>query len=200
MFLMKVIIISFCGIPSDVEILGAYRVMPVGEQLAQHGVTGLYSNSLFKYHDNAYSCLEKCVEIGRGFIQKPYQKSKVLDYLWQGIFDFIKRYPDYKYLLGVLTIHGTFPEKVQKLIISFYNIYFSSTADFCTPIALFTAENVQDDTPFCGEDFRADWSMLNHLLREEGYELPGLLNRVLNGSPRADRRFLHSQKIILLIR
>ncbi|MGH4062640.1 hypothetical protein ACRFAO_20170, partial [Klebsiella pneumoniae] len=22
------------------------------------------------------------------------------------------------------------------------------------------------------EDFRADWSMLNHLLREEGYELP----------------------------
>ncbi|HCD8155598.1 TPA: GNAT family acetyltransferase, partial [Klebsiella pneumoniae] len=39
-------------------------------------------------------------------------------------------------------------------------------------IALFTAENVQDDTPFCGEDFRADWSMLNHLLREEGYELP----------------------------
>nr|HDI2087575.1 GNAT family acetyltransferase [Klebsiella pneumoniae] len=121
---------------------------------------------------NAYSCLEKCVEIGRGFIQKPYQKSKVLDYLWQGIFDFIKRYPDYKYLLGVLTIPGTFPEKVQKLIISFYNIYFSSTADFCTPIALFTAENVQDDTPFCGEDFRADWSMLNHLLREEGYELP----------------------------
>ncbi len=98
--------------------------MPVGEQLAQHGVTGLYSNSLFKYHDNAYSCLEKCVEIGRGFIQKPYQKSKVLDYLWQGIFDFIKRYPDYKYLLGVLTIPGTFPEKVQKLIISFYNIYF----------------------------------------------------------------------------
>ncbi len=138
----------------------------------QHGVTGLYSNSLFKYHDNAYSCLEKCVEIGRGFIQKPYQKSKVLDYLWQGIFDFIKRYPDYKYLLGVLTIPGTFPEKEQKLIISFYNIYFSSTADFCSPIALFTAENVQDDTPFCGEDFRADWSMLNHLLREEGYELP----------------------------
>lgn len=24
--------------PSDVEILGAYRVMPVGEQLAQHGL------------------------------------------------------------------------------------------------------------------------------------------------------------------
>jgi uncharacterized protein (TIGR00730 family) len=33
------------------------------------------------------------VEIGRGFIQKPYQKSNVLDYLWRGIFDFIKRYP-----------------------------------------------------------------------------------------------------------
>lgn len=87
---MKVIIISFCGILLMWKSTGAYRVMPVGEQLAQHGVTGLYSNSLFKYHDNAYSCLEKCVEIGRGFIQKPYQKSKVLDYLWQGIFDFIK--------------------------------------------------------------------------------------------------------------
>ena len=100
------------------------------------------------------------------------KKVRCLIIYGKGYLTLKKRYPDYKYLLGVLTIPGTFPEKVQKLIISFYNIYFSSTADFCTPIALFTAENVQDDTPFCGEDFRADWSMLNHLLREEGYELP----------------------------
>ncbi|STS87083.1 phospholipid/glycerol acyltransferase [Klebsiella variicola] len=99
--------------PSDEEILGAYRLIPVGEQLAQHGITGLYSNSLFKYHNNAYSCLSQCVEIGRGFIQKPYQKSNVLDYLWRGIFDFIKRYPDYKYLLGVLTIPALFLKRCR---------------------------------------------------------------------------------------
>ncbi|MFV5929006.1 lysophospholipid acyltransferase family protein [Klebsiella aerogenes] len=158
--------------PSDAEILGAYRLIPVGEQLARHGVTGLYSNSLFKYHDSAYCCLEKCVEIGRGFIQKPYQKSNVLDYLWRGIFDFIKRYPDYKYLLGVLTIPGSFPEDVQKLIVSFYNMYFATSIDFCTPIELFTAEDTQSDSPFSGKDFRDDWCVLNHLLREKGYELP----------------------------
>ncbi|PJX29854.1 GNAT family N-acetyltransferase [Klebsiella sp. A-Nf5] len=158
--------------PSDEEILGAYRLIPVGEQLAQHGITGLYSNSLFKYHNNAYSCLSQCVEIGRGFIQKPYQKSNVLDYLWRGIFDFIKRYPDYKYLLGVLTIPGSFPEEVQKLIVSFYNMYFPSSVNFCTPIQLFTAEGAQSDSPFSGNDFRDDWRVLNDLLREKGYELP----------------------------
>lgn len=158
--------------PSDEEILGAYRLIPVGEQLAQHGITGLYSNSLFKYHNNAYSCLSQCVEIGRGFIQKPYQKSNVLDYLWRGIFDFIKRYPDYKYLLGVLTIPGSFPEDVQKLIVSFYNMYFPSSVNFCTPIQLFTAEGAQSDSPFSGNDFRDDWRVLNDLLREKGYELP----------------------------
>lgn len=158
--------------PSDVEILGAYRLIHVGEQLTRHGITGLYSNSLFKYHDSAYSCLENCVEIGRGFIQKPYQKSNVLDYLWRGIFDFIKRYPDCKYMLGILTIPSSFPEEVQKLIVNFYNIYFSTTIDFCTPIELFTAEDAQSDNPFSGKDFRHDWSILNHLLREKGYELP----------------------------
>lgn len=158
--------------PSDEEILGAYRLIPVGEQLAQHGITGLYSNSLFKYHNNAYSCLSQCVEIGRGFIQKPYQKSNVLDYLWRGIFDFIKRYPDYKYLLGVLTIPGSFPEEVQKLIVSFYNMYFPSSVNFCTPVQLFTAEDAQRESPFSGKDFRDDWCALNRLLREKGYELP----------------------------
>ncbi|WP_202024387.1 lysophospholipid acyltransferase family protein [Klebsiella quasipneumoniae] len=158
--------------PSDEEILGAYRLIPVGEQLAQLGVTGLYSNSLFKYHDNAYSCLSQCVEIGRGFIQKPYQKSNVLDYLWRGIFEFIKRYPDYKYLLGVLTIPGSFPEEVQKLIVSFYNMYFPSSVEICTPIQLFTTEDVSHNNPFSGKDFRADWRVLNDLLREKGYELP----------------------------
>lgn len=158
--------------PSVEEILGAYRLIPVGEQLAQHGITGLYSNSLFKYHNNAYSCLSQCVEIGRGFIQKPYQKSNVLDYLWRGIFDFIKRYPDYKYLLGVLTIPGSFPEEVQKLIVSFYTMYFPSSVNFCTPIQLFTAEGAQSDSPFSGNDFRDDWRVLNDLLREKGYELP----------------------------
>ncbi|HBR2029632.1 lysophospholipid acyltransferase family protein [Klebsiella quasipneumoniae] len=157
---------------SETEILGAYRLVPVGEQLARHGIAGLYSNSLFKYHDSAYLCLEQCVEIGRGFIQKPYQKGNVLDYLWQGIFDFIKRYPNYKYLLGVLTIPGSFPEEVQKLIVSFYNMYFPTTTDFCTPIALFTVETTQSDSPFSGNDFSEDWSMLNHLLREKGYKLP----------------------------
>ena len=78
------------------EILGAYRVMPVGEQLAQHGVTGL---------SIATACLNTMImpilfrevwEIGpRLYSENFYQKSKVLDYLWQGIFDFIKRYPDY---------------------------------------------------------------------------------------------------------
>lgn len=78
------------------------------------------------------------------------KKVNVLDYLWRGIFDFIKRYPDYKYLLGVLTIPGSFPEEVQKLIVSFYNMYFPSSVNFCTPIQLFTAEGAQSDSPISG--------------------------------------------------
>lgn len=157
---------------ADAEIMGAYRVIPAGEQLARLGAEGLYSNSLFKYHDNAHASLEKCIEVGRGFIQKQYQKSSALDYLWRGIFDFVKRYPDYKYLLGILTIPGAFPEDVQKLIVTFYSAYFSTENDFCTPAELFTVEDAQDPPHFSGNDFRNDWVVLNHLLKEKGYELP----------------------------
>lgn len=158
--------------PCDAEIIGAYRVIPVGELLAQQGITGLYSNTLFNYHDSAYSYLDKSLELGRGFIQKKYQKTKALDYLWQGIFSFLKCYPECKYLLGVLTLPASYPKDVQKLVIAFYNIYFPADNTFCSPIAPVSIEDENIHNIFTAKDFNSDWTMLNSLLKEKGYELP----------------------------
>lgn len=154
------------------EIMGSYRLVPVGEQLVKYGLSGLYSHTLFQYHDDANCYLEKSIEIGRGFIQKKYQKSGVLDYLWRGIFDFTKKYPDYKYFLGVLTIPGSYPENVQSLIINFYIKYFSTIEPFCTPIAPLPLVSQTKPDSLSTDSFKNDWLELNRLLKEKGYELP----------------------------
>lgn len=158
--------------PCEGEIVGAYRVIPVGELLAQQGVTGLYSHTLFKYHESAYEYLGKCMEVGRGFIQRKYQKTNALDYLWQGIFCFLKCYPECQYLLGVLTIPATYPTDVQQLIVAFYNIYFPAESHFCSPVEPFVVEDENIADVFSSESFSDDWLVLNGLLKEKGYELP----------------------------
>lgn len=158
--------------PCEAEIIGAYRVIPVAELLAQQGITGLYSNTLFTYHDSAYEYLEKSMELGRGFIQKKYQKTNALDYLWQGIFCFLTCYPECKYLLGVLTIPATYPTDVQQLIVAFYNIYFPAENEICSPVEPFLVEDENIHNVFSSENFSDDWLVLNGLLKKNGYELP----------------------------
>jgi len=158
--------------PRDLEIVGAYRLVAAGEQLAKRGIDGLYSYSLFKYPEKFLPQLEKSIEIGRGFIQYQYQKTNALDILWKGIFSVIRRYPDAKYFLGALSIPGGFSCEAKGLIVFFYDIYFSAGGVKFSPDKPYTIKQYDITRLFDGGNYEKDWRLLNEKLRELGYELP----------------------------
>lgn len=94
---------------ADLEIVGAYRFMPTAQQVAQQGLGGLYSYSLFHYDDKMDDILQHGIELGRSFIQPRYWGRRGLDYLWSGIGAYLARYPQYRYLFGPVSISGGLP-------------------------------------------------------------------------------------------
>ncbi len=158
--------------PERLEIAGAYRFVMAGEQIAKKGLQGLYSNDLFNYKQSFSSIASKSIEIGRGFIQKQYQKTNVLDELWKGIFNVALKHSEYKYLLGVLTIPQDYSEYAKKLMIGFYQTYLSADVDACTPLHQYDVVDEEVNQLFNRENFDEDWKKLNIKLREMECDLP----------------------------
>ncbi|WP_034918384.1 lysophospholipid acyltransferase family protein [Erwinia sp. 9145] len=158
--------------PYHLEIAGAYRLIPAGKQIDRRGVEGLYSHHLFHYNEMCLPQIRQSVEIGRGFIQRQYQRTNALDILWKGIFYFINTQTDCKHLLGVLTIPGNYPRKAQQLIVGFYQLYFSVDEDACCLTQPYLVSDITISDYFTGEDFEKDWKKLLSHLRELNCELP----------------------------
>jgi putative hemolysin len=60
------------------------------------------------------------LELGRAFVLEKYQKSYASLYLlWRGIGAYILRYPQYRYLIGPVSISADFPDLSKALLISF---------------------------------------------------------------------------------
>ena len=158
--------------PEQLEIIGAYRFVFAGEQIAKRGISGLYSDSLFKYSKEFLPIASRSVEIGRGFIQKQYQKTNALDELWKGIFNVAISKGEYKYLLGVLTIPKNYSFYTQKVMVGFYQAYLSSDKEFCAPQDRYIVVDEEITEIFSGNNFEEDWNKLKKILRDLGYDLP----------------------------
>ncbi|QHM73071.1 lysophospholipid acyltransferase family protein [Mixta intestinalis] len=158
--------------PERLEIAGAYRFVMAGEQIAKRGLQGLYSNELFNYKQEFSAIASKSIEIGRGFIQKQYQKTNVLDELWKGIFNVALKHSEYKYLIGVLTIPQNYSDYAKKLMIGFYQTYLSADQDACSPVEKYDLVDEDINRLFSGDHFDEDWKKLNIELRELGCDLP----------------------------
>lgn len=158
--------------PDELEIVGAYRLMPAGVQIERKGIEGLYSNSIFNYQQEFIPKINECIEIGRGFIQNKYQRTGALDALWKGIFSFVINYPQCKYFLGVLSIPQSYPEYACKLIVHFFNVYFYDSDNVCVSPNYYSVNDEDITRVFSGGCFEDDWQVLNKKLCELGCELP----------------------------
>src|SRR3546814_18769470 len=65
------------------EIVGAYCLVETQKIIAQHGIDGLYSNTLFVFSSAAQAMLSQSVDLGRSFVIPRHWGSSSLDYLWQ---------------------------------------------------------------------------------------------------------------------
>jgi len=102
------------------KIVGAYRVGKGNEIMEQYGIRGFYVQSLFRMHRKFYPILRKSLELGRSFIVSEYQKKPMsLFLLWKGILYFLIKNPEYRYLLGPVSISNRFSNFSKALMIKF---------------------------------------------------------------------------------
>lgn len=102
------------------KIAGAYRMGKGKEIMQTRGIKGFYIESLFKINEKFYPVLEKSIELGRSFICKDYQRKALsLFLLWKGILYFLIKNPEYRYLIGPVSISDACSDFSKGLILEF---------------------------------------------------------------------------------
>ncbi len=106
---------------NDTEMIaGAYRIGKGADILHQYGVRGFYIQSLFKIKDDLQDMLKQTMELGRSFVVKEYQRKPMpLFLLWKGILYFTLKNPEYRYLMGPVSVSDDYSTTSKEMIIKF---------------------------------------------------------------------------------
>ena len=108
------------------ELVGAYRAGNTAEILAQHGVNGLYTSTLFHYDARLFEKLGPALELGRSFIRAEYQRQYApLLLLWKGIARLVARNPfathsKISVLFGAVSISNDYNAASREMIYRFF--------------------------------------------------------------------------------
>lgn len=170
------------------RIVGAYRAGKGKEILDRYGVKGFYINSLFKIDKKFSPILEESIELGRSFIVKEYQRKPLpLFLLWKGILYFLIKNPEYRYLIGPVSISNRFSSYSKELIISFMrsNYYDHEMARNIKPKNMFRINLSQDDYDIIFNNSN-DIGRLDNIIKDiepDDFRMPVLLKKYvkLNG-------------------
>ncbi len=157
------------------EIAGAYRLGEARKIVAEQGVDGLYSASLFDYGPGMQSIFAEGLELGRSFVQPRYQNRSSLDYLWFGIGAFVRKYPGYRYLFGPASVSAMYGEEGIARIAHFHHLYYASPgleAEATTPLEIRPELLASFAGEFSGVDHDEDFKALRDALAERGLPFP----------------------------
>ncbi|SEL68032.1 Putative hemolysin [Pseudoxanthomonas sp. GM95] len=101
-------------------VAGAYRVARGAQVLAQRGLAGLYTASLFDWSEAALPRIAQGMELGRSFVTPAYWNSRSIDQLWQGIGAYLTAHPQVRYLFGAVSISAALPCAAREQIVAYY--------------------------------------------------------------------------------
>tara|TARA_R110001592_G_scaffold104699_1_gene294590 strand:+ start:7094 stop:8029 length:936 start_codon:yes stop_codon:yes gene_type:complete len=181
----------------DQEIVGAYRLCRTA-YFFNDPLKPIYTSSLFTYMPSSEAILKAGLELGRSFVQERYWGSRSLDYLWAGIAAFLRRHPEYRYLLGAVSISNDLSSHAKEILVGFYRKYFSGqngvdSVDkvICSrPFHLSEqAQNHVDDL-FRGLDYKQGFKVLKKQLRYLGYAVPMLYKQYTELTENGGTEFL----------
>jgi putative hemolysin len=167
------------------RIVGAYRVGMGKDIMRQYGIKGFYIQSLFKISRKIYPALEQSLELGRSFIVSEYQKKPMpLFMLWKGILYFLLKHPDYRYLVGPVSISNRFSNFSKGMIINYImeNHYNPEIGRYIKPRTKFVPTRFQDvDTEIIMESSN-DLNKFDKFIKgvdTSNYTMPVLLKKYL---------------------
>lgn len=179
--------------PEDHEIVGGYRFI-LGEDIClKDGVPNIATSHMFKFSPEFIEkYLPNTLELGRSFVAIDYQSTKshskalyVLDNLWDGLGALTVVYPQIQYLFGKVTMYPSYGETSRDLLLGFLHKYFADTDNLVTPIEELPtkAKDPETQAVFTGSTFKEDYRILNHAIRDNGQNIPPLVNAYMSLSP-----------------
>jgi putative hemolysin len=103
------------------ELVGAYRAGNTAEILAERGVDGLYTSTLFRYDVRLFEKLGPALELGRSFVRPEYQRQYApLLLLWKGIARLLTMHTDTPVLFGAVSISNDYSTASREMIYRFF--------------------------------------------------------------------------------
>lgn len=179
--------------PSEREIIGGYRFI-LGEDISVvDGVPQIATSHMFKFSERFITeFLPETIELGRSFVALEYQTTKAgskalyaLDNLWDGLGALTVVYPQIKYLFGKVTMYPHYNHECRDMILGFMHKHFPDPDHLVTPIDPLpsAADSEEVQSRFIGSDYKDDFRILNHFIREHDLKIPPLVNSYMALSP-----------------
>ena len=151
------------------QLVGAYR-MGLGKDIfKKQGIEGFYVNDLFKIEPELFDMMESTIEMGRAFIIKSYQQRPMpLFLLWKGIVHVTLRYPEYKYLMGGVSISNKFSNFSKSLMIEFMKSHYYDPfiAQYVSPKKEYKVKLNVADKDFVFDTTQADMNKFDKIIDE----------------------------------
>jgi putative hemolysin len=103
------------------ELVGAYRAGNTSKILAERGVSGLYTSTLFRYDARLFEKIGPALELGRSFVRPEYQRQYApLLLLWKGIARLLATHAETPVLFGAVSISNDYSKASREMIYRFF--------------------------------------------------------------------------------
>ncbi len=164
----------------NLEIAGAYRLGIGKEILANHGMKGFYTSTLYKFEHDFEKYLQYGVELGRSFVNPNYWGKASLDYLWQGIGSYLAHNQDIRYLIGPVSMSADYPKELKDMLAHFYRTYHKSPETMAEAFHpyLLSEETIENLNGFFNNLERDDaFDKMQSQFKAMGHRLPVLFKQ-----------------------
>ena len=151
------------------KLVGAYR-MGLGKEIyKKYGIKGFYVQSLFRIEPELHQMMDNTIEMGRAFIIDEYQQKPMpLFLLWKGIVHVTLRYPQYKYLMGGVSISNQFSDFSKSLMIEFMKSHYYDPyiAQYIRPKKEYKVKLKDGDKDFVFDASKEDMQKFDKIIDE----------------------------------
>lgn len=181
--------------PEDEEIIGGLRFINCELILPDNkdDLIPMSTSHYFNFSDQFKTdFLPFAIELGRSWVQPMYQPTVnprkglfALDNLWDGLATLTVVYPKLKYFFGKVTMYPDYHEESRDFLLYFLQKHFPDKEGLATSI--YPLEQSYDADKFAallkGLDFKEGYKVLTHFVRENGENVPPLMNIYMHLSP-----------------
>jgi len=171
-------------------VAGAYRMGMGIDIYKKYGIDGFYINELFRFEPELYDMMSKTIEMGRAFVVKEYQQKPMpLFLLWKGIVALTLKFPEYKYLLGGVSISNQFSNFSKSLMIEFMKSHYYDPyiAQYVRPKNEYKVKLKDADKDFVFDATKADLNKFDKIIDDiepGSLRLPVLMKKYVKQNAR----------------